>query len=151
MTDAVNIRHADTRDIPAMCRLLEQLFSIEQDFVPDAEKQQRGLTLLLDSTKARLFVAERNDRLVAMSTVQLLISTAEGGTVGLVEDVVVDETYRDRGIGKMMLQHLETWAQNNGLVRLQLLADRNNPSALRFYEKSGWQTTELIALRRFPS
>jgi ribosomal protein S18 acetylase RimI-like enzyme len=151
MNHAVTIRHANTQDVTAMCRLLSQLFVIEQDFVPDPEKQQRGLTLLLDSTHARLFVAEQERQVVGMLTVQLLVSTAEGGTVGLIEDVVVDEAYRGQGIGKALLQHLETWAQNNGLTRLQLLADRNNRSALRFYEKSGWQTTELIALRRFPS
>ena len=134
-----------------MRRLLEQLFAIEQDFVPDPEKQQRGLALLLDSTKSRIFVAEQAGRIVGMLTVQLLISTAEGGTAGLVEDVVVDEAYRDRGIGKALLQHLEAWAIQTGTTRLQLLADRNNHSALGFYEKQGWSATGLIGLRRFPA
>ena len=149
MTDTVTIRNANTQDIAAMCNLLEKLFAIEQDFEPDAEKQQRGLTLLLGSTRARVFVAEREKRVVGMLTVQLLISTAEGGTVGLVEDVVVDEACRGRGIGKALLQHLEAWAQQTGISRLQLLADRNNRSALEFYEKLDWFPTGLVALRRF--
>lgn len=151
MNNTITIRHANPRDIAAMCRLLEQLFVIEQDFVPNPGKQQRGLTLLLDSTRARIFVAEQEDRVVGMLTVQLLISTAEGGTVGLVEDVVVDEACRAQGIGKALLQHLEMWARQTGLTRLQLLADCNNHSAIAFYEKQGWLTTALMALRRFPS
>ncbi len=151
MNHTAIIRRAGKQDLTAMCRLLGQLFSIEQDFVPDPEKQQRGLTHLLDSTKARIFVAEQDNRLVGMLTVQLLVSTAEGGTVGLVEDVVVDEECRGQGIGKALLRHLDTWAQQTGLSRLQLLADRNNRSALEFYKGRDWLTTHLIALRRFPA
>jgi ribosomal protein S18 acetylase RimI-like enzyme len=151
MNHAVTIRHANTQDVSAMCHLLEQLFAIEQDFESDPDKQRRGLTLLLGSTHARLFVAEQERQVVGMLTVQLLVSTAEGGMVGMVEDVAVDERCRGQGIGKALLQHLEAWAQKTGLLRLQLLADSNNHPAMSFYEKCGWLTTDLIALRRFPS
>jgi ribosomal protein S18 acetylase RimI-like enzyme len=40
------------------------------------------------------------------------------------------------------------WAEEQGATRLQLLADKNNPLALAFYERIGWQTTALICLRQ---
>lgn len=45
--------------------------------------------------------------IVGMATIQTLISTAEGGRVGLVEDVVVDESFRGKGIGKLLLAGIE--------------------------------------------
>lgn len=36
-------------------------------------------------------------QVVGMSTLQVLVSTSEGGHVGFIEDVVVDSTARGRG------------------------------------------------------
>jgi GNAT superfamily N-acetyltransferase len=83
-----------------------------------------------------------------MCTAQTLISTAEGGMVALIEDMVVDPGYQGMGIGQRLMAAIEDWAGQHGATRLQLLADRHNSQALSFYEKIGWQRTELICLRR---
>jgi GNAT superfamily N-acetyltransferase len=67
--------------------------------------------------------------------------------VGLVEDVVVAERWRGRGIGQQLMTAIGDWARRHGLTRLQLLADRHNRKALDFYAKAGWQPTQLICLR----
>ena len=149
-SDPILIRDAVADDIPAMVELLAQLFSIEQDFVPDAEKQGRGLALLLAQPGAHLMVAEREGRVVGMISVQMLISTAEGGAVGLVEDLVVGEGHRGEGIGGRLLRGMEARARETGLSRLQLLADMDNTSALEFYTRRGWCRTSLLALRWNP-
>jgi ribosomal protein S18 acetylase RimI-like enzyme len=147
MKPLINIRQATQGDIPELALLLHQLFNIEQDFHPDPEKQRRGLALLLASAQARVFVAEREGRVVGMLTLQILVSTVQGGPVGLVEDVVVDAAHRGQGIGEAMLKHLRQWSLRQGLSRLQLLADQDNKRALEFYRKQGWTTTDLIGLR----
>jgi ribosomal protein S18 acetylase RimI-like enzyme len=147
MNEPIEIRQATQVDIPTLVGLLQQLFSIEQDFHPDPEKQRRGLELLLLSDQARVFVAEHAGRIVGMLTLQILVSTAQGGPVGWVEDVVVDAAHRGQGIGAAMLVHLQRWSAQRGLSRLQLLADRNNDRALDFYRKQGWTTTALVGLR----
>lgn len=150
MRSEIEIRPAVEADLQPMQGLLAQLFTIEQDFQPDAERQSSGLRLLLDDPKAALFVAELSGRVVGMATLQTLISTAQGGPTGLVEDVVVDESLRGRGIGRRLLAHLESWAWEQGLTRLQLLADIANRSALAFYGRQGWSDTCLVALRKMP-
>ena len=145
----ITIRTAKFADIEALILLLTQLFEIETDFQINPEKQRAGLELLLNSDNTKIFVAENADsQVVAMCSVQILISTAEGTKVGLVEDLIVSATYRGQGIGKQLLRHLEQWAQQQGLTRLQLLADKHNQPALDFYHKQHWQTTQLIALRK---
>jgi ribosomal protein S18 acetylase RimI-like enzyme len=131
-----------------MSLLLAQLFSIETDFTPDHEKQRRGLKLLLESTGAQILVAESRGRLVGMVTMQTLVSTAEGGRGGLVEDLVVDSEYRGMRIGAGLLEQLQSRAQKMGLSRLQLAADKTNSAALEFYRKVGWEQTSLLLLRR---
>ncbi len=143
----IQIRPAREGDIDGMSKLLSQLFSIEIDFVSDEKKQSMGLKLLLDTVGAHIVVAEENDRVVGMATVQILISTAEGGYVGLIEDVVVDNEHRGEGVGGALLDYLYEWAQDNGLTRLQLAADKDNDPALEFYARKGWKQTSLMVLR----
>jgi ribosomal protein S18 acetylase RimI-like enzyme len=140
----MNIRTATTEDIPAMAELLYQLFAVEIDFSPDYPTQVRGLELLLARDNAEIFVAESDGDLVGMCTIQVLVSTAKGAEVGLVEDVIIDIHHRGKRIGSSLLQALEDWASERGLARLQLLADRDNHPALGFYRRQDWHLTNLI-------
>jgi GNAT superfamily N-acetyltransferase len=146
------IRPARTGDIPRMCELLTELFSIEADFVPEREKQSHGLNALLADPQGKVLVlvAELDGMVVGMATVQTLVSTAEGGRVGLVEDLVVRRNLRGRGVGAQLIEAILTWAGSQGLTRLQLLADRDNQQALDFYASRNWISTRLICLRRRP-
>lgn len=144
----VTIRLAETMDIPKLCDLLAQLFAIETDFAIDLSRQSRGLSALIDSDQALVLAAFDGDHLIGMVTLQTLISTAEGGRVGLVEDLVVTHGCRGRGVGRLLLRKLEERAQERGLTRLQLLADHTNAPALDFYRAAHWSTTRMVALRR---
>ncbi len=146
----IRLRRADEADIDALVHLLNKLFTIEQDFTPDPGKQRRGLKLLVDANGAYIVVAVHEGDIIGMATLQTLISTAEGGPCGLIEDVVVDESHRGQGVGKALMNHLVVRAEEQGLTRLQLLADRDNTSALDFYRKDGWSMTSLTALRKIP-
>ncbi len=145
----ITIRFATSEDIPQLLVLLETLFSVEVDFTIDPIKQAKGLALLLLSVKDGVWVAELNgtSKIVGLCSIQTMISTAEGGFVGLLEDLVVMSDYRQHGIGAKLLAEAINWSKAQGLKRLQLLADKNNVDALAFYQKQGWLTTQLICLR----
>lgn len=143
------IRRAVRCDLEALVGLLQELFSIEEDFQCDEIRQRTGLTeMLRDDGHCCVLVAEQDGCVIGMCTMQVLISTAEGGPVGLIEDMVVAQKFRRQGIGRKLLAAMETMACKQGLTRLQLLADRNNDSALDFYRKVGWKSTQLICLRK---
>jgi ribosomal protein S18 acetylase RimI-like enzyme len=142
----ITIRDARADDISAMARLLGQLFAIESDFVFREQAQKDGLFLLLHQA-ACLLVADEDGVVVGMVSVQPLISTAQGGMVGLLEDLVVDEAWRGKGIGSQLLSAALDWAREQGLTRVQLLADRNNEAALQFYFRRSFQSTQLVCLR----
>lgn len=144
-----SIRRAIHTDISGMVRLLKILFSIETDFAFNEGTQQRGLEMMLrDNTLRCVMVAELNQQIVGMCTAQTLVSTAEGGSVALIEDLVVEEADRGKGIGKGLLLAIESWAITRGVSRLQLLADHNNIRALEFYKRVNWKTTELVCLQK---
>lgn len=136
----VKIRRARETDIEAMIPMLGELFSIETDFVIDAEKQRAGLSLLLAGrSKSVIFVAEdESGEIAGMVTAQLVVSTAAGGYGALLEDMIVREKYRRSGIGGALLNAVTGWALKKGAQRIQLLADRRNRPALVFYSDKGF-------------
>lgn len=145
----MNIRQAEMNDLPALTRLLYELFSIEADFTFEEQKQRNGLKQMLTAPDQRtILVAEQADKIIGMVSAQIVISTAQGGPSALIEDMVIDSSHRGKGIGKQLLQKIEAWSRSKHCTRLQLLADKNNSSALAFYDSLGWQTTDLICRRK---
>ncbi len=132
-----------------MVELLRELFAIEADFTPESRLQLQGLTLMLeDMATRRILVADAGHAVVGLCSLQTLVSTARGGLVGLVEDVVVTAAWRAQGVGAMLMRGIDDLARELGLLRLQLLADKDNSPALNFYRRRGWSRTQLICLRR---
>jgi len=149
MTPEIHVREAVSGDIDGLLPLLKELFSIEADFCFNEELQRRGLTIMLEPCESRcLLIASAGNRIIGMASIQTLISTAEGGRSGIVEDVVVTSEWRGKGIGRFLLEAIEVWAHTKGLKRMQLLADSTNTTALEFYQNRGWKTTQLICLRK---
>lgn len=147
---AITYRRAVPEDVPQLVCLLHQLFTIESDFKPDPFKQQRGLEMLVGSDKDCIMVAvDEGGKVLGMVSMQSVISTAEGGMAGVVEDMVVSEDCRGKGVGKQLLQALYLWAAGRGITRLQLLADTTNAAALAYYTRLGWEPTKLYCWRKY--
>lgn len=144
----ITIRQATHDDIEILTDLLEELFFIEADFEIDSQKQYHGLEQMFTQETSVIWVAEHEACVVGMCTLQKMISTSEGGAVGLVEDVIVQKKYRNKGIGKRLIQTIEDYAIQERLLRLQLLADSRNQNALDFYSRAKWQKTQLVCLRK---
>ena len=148
MTETIRYRGAEAKDVPRLVELIGELFAIETAFTIDSAKQEAGLRALLASPAAHVLAACAGDAVIGLCTVQLLVSTAEGGPSGLIEDVVVDRAWRGRGIGKTLLDEAERWAISRGARRVQLLADNRNAKALEFYMARGWTLTPMIAFNK---
>lgn len=62
-----------------------------------------------------------------------------GAPAALVEDVVVREDLRGRGIGREMMQFALNRAREKGCYKLALSSNKNREEAHRFYESLGFQ------------
>ncbi len=144
------IEDATENDLPALSRLLDVLFGIEQDFQPDSSRQMRGMALLLGQPDRAVIKIARNaqDQVIGMVSAQLVISTAEGAPSAWVEDMVVEQSWRGRGVGRALLEDLMSWAKSKGATRAQLLVDLDNEPALGYYKHLNWESTRLGARRK---
>lgn len=64
-----------------------------------------------------------------------------------VNEIHVDEAYRNRGIGKQLLHAIENMAKERGYGALYIHAEGNNDGAIRLYQNEGY-IVERIQLRK---
>ena len=60
-----------------------------------------------------------------------------------VHDVVVIDAYRGRGVGRLMLDRVESLARSRGACKLTLEVLEGNRSAISLYEKFGFEPYQL--------
>ncbi len=142
------LRPADLPDIAELTNLLIMLFSQEAEFKPNTRRQQRGLRMILRNPSiGQIFVAEKAGRVIGMASLLFTISTALGGKVGILEDVVVIPEFRGQGIGKQLIHHILKYSRRMKLKRLTLLTDGDNHIAQDLYKHFGFRCSKMLPMR----
>jgi GNAT superfamily N-acetyltransferase len=144
----VVIEPATEADLDELSEMLGELFAQEGDFRPDKEKQLRGLRLIFEQpSRGRVFVLRQNGAIVGMINLLFTISTAEGGFVVLLEDLVVHKKYQGKGYGRRLLQHAIDFAKQKNFLRVTLLTDRPENVAQEFFRHHGFVESSMIPMR----
>src|SRR5437764_15106820 len=114
--------------------MLGELFSQESDFRPDKERQIRGLRLIFEQpSRGPVFVLRRNGAIVGMINLLFTISTAEGGFVILLEDLVVHKQYKNKVHGAKLLEHAIDVAEQKAFLRVTFVTDWPEHVSLEFF------------------
>src|SRR5438132_12293461 len=144
----VVIEPASEADLDELSELLRELFAQESDFRPDKDKQLRGLRLIFEQpSRGRVFVLRREGTIVGMINLLFTISTAEGGFVILLEDLVIHKQYQSHGYGTKLLQHAIEFARKKNFLLITLLTDRQENQAQEFFRRHGFHESSMIPMR----
>ncbi|MTI62697.1 MAG: GNAT family N-acetyltransferase [Methylophaga sp.] len=145
----MSILPASETDMDAICLLLNQLFSQEADFAADKTKQMRAVTEILSQPDSgQILILRKDGQVAGMVSLLYLISTAMGGKVALLEDMIIAEGYRGRGLGQELLTAAIDFARQQGCLRITLLTDADNDRAQQFYQKHGFSHSAMVPMRR---
>ncbi len=142
-------RIAKVEDIKELCRFLNELFTQEAEFTPDEAAQERALKKIIsDESVGEIFVAQKDDEIVAMVNILYTVSTALGAKVAILEDMIVDKRYRGQDIGSSLIEFALNCVKAKGCKRVTLLSDSDNFKAHKFYEKHGFAKSTMIPFRK---
>jgi GNAT superfamily N-acetyltransferase len=145
----ITIAAAIPADLPQLAGLLAELFAQEAEFTPDRARQERALAMIIATPQlGTVYAAREGERVLAMVSLLYTVSTAEGGRVCWLEDLVVSAPRRGQGIGALLLGHAIAAARAQGCARITLLTDRVNAGARRFYARHGFADSAMMVLRR---
>src|SRR3979409_59018 len=148
MNAKVAIEPATEADLDDLSELLGELFSEEKDFRPNKQKQLRGLRLIFEQpNRGRVFVLRRDNAIVGMINLLFTISTAEGGFVMVLEDLVVHEEYRGKGYGSMLLKVAMDFGNQKNFLRITLLTDRPELRSQELFRRFGFHESSMMPMR----
>lgn len=150
MIDSLRVEPATIDDLSELTELLFELFSQEADFIPNREKEMRGLRLLLEEpSRGRIFVLRSPARIIGMINLLITISTAEGGFVLVLEDLIIHRDYRHQGFGTRLLEYAIDFAKKKKFLRITLLTDKPNERLKQFFLKNGFVESDMIPMRMY--
>jgi ribosomal protein S18 acetylase RimI-like enzyme len=124
--------------VDALSALLPQLSSTSP---PSASE----LAELVDSPVTSLLVARDGDAIVG--TLTLAVFRIPTGVRAWIEDVVVDEAARGRGVGEALTLHAVELARASGARSVELTSRPTREAANRLYRRLGFEPRETNVLR----
>ncbi len=142
------ISNACLNDLPELVELLNDLFTQDIEFVPDLKKQKSGLeAIIINPEIGEILVLKGEGQILGMVSLLYSISTALGGKVAVLEDMIIHRDYRQKGLGKELLGEAIRFSKERNCLRLTLLTDFNNDTAISFYKQFGFKKSEMIPMR----
>lgn len=133
----MEVRKANKMDMPQVLELIKELAVFENE--PDAVEisvevlETNGFG---ENPLFTCFVAEIDNVVVGAALIYYRFSTWKGRTLHL-EDLIVKEEHRGKGIGEALYTKVMKFAYNQGLKRVAWDVLDWNTGAIRFYERSG--------------
>lgn len=131
----IEIRKAKKSDMPGALALIKELAEYERApqevivTVSDLERDGFGEHPLF-----YCFVAEKENKVIGIALYYIKYSTWKGPCVFL-EDIIVTQSERRNGIGKMLFEEVMKAAKERGAKRMEWqVLDWNEP-AIKFYKK----------------
>ena len=137
--EVVEITEFDAGVVTFLQRLLPQLSS---SAAPPSEELARKI---VDSDSSRLLIVRENDEVLGMLTI--VIFPIPSGVRAWIEDVVVDEAGRGKGVGEALNQHALGLARAEGARTVDLTSRPSRDAANRLYKRLGFAPRETNVYR----
>jgi GNAT superfamily N-acetyltransferase len=142
------IEPATLEDLPELTDLVMALFEVEEDFIPDRARQEKGLRLVLEQpNRGRIFVIRTDYQIIGLVNLLFTISTAMGGFVILLEDAFIHPDHRGQGFGTQLIDYVIKFAKRKDFLRVTLLTDQISAESQRFFQNCGFQHSHMIPMR----
>ena len=145
----MTIRKATNDDLKEIVKLLAYLFTQEVEFSFNKKIQKKALRKIInDKTIGEIFIIVKKGKIVGCVNILYSISTALGGKVALLEDMIITPKYRRKHLGTKLLKFTINYLVKKHIKRITLLTDKDNYKAYKFYENLNFEFSNMIVYRK---
>ena len=141
----MNIRRLKEDDIGALERLYQQFWN-EKSNVQLMKKQFSELSRNDDY----IFLIAEIDNSVVGSTMGIVCYELYGECQPFIvmEDLVVDEDFRKIGVGKALVDELESLAKQKNCYQILFMTEADRKGTIKFYESLGFDSKVNVGFKR---
>ena len=135
----MNIRELESNDYyKKYLDLLSQLTVVKYLEFEDFEEQ---LIQIKKNPFHKIFIIEDNEQIIGSITVLIEMKFIRNlGKVCHIEDVVVSNDYRGKGIARKLIEYVTNYSKNEGCYKILLNCKEN---LIEFYSKFGFENKNL--------
>jgi GNAT superfamily N-acetyltransferase len=135
------IRQATEKDIPRILELYCQLSFEPEKYQPAPVNEcLKVFRKMSEYPGYHILVAEDNGRVVGTTVMAVLPGFAHGTSpFAVVEYVVVDEKFRSKGLGRLMMESVKSLAKEARCYKIMLTSDLRRERAHKFYKSVGFE------------
>ena len=144
MSDELTVRPATASDEDEVARLLIEMKEHHRTLDPDApnfrvssDRLRTFASESISDPEVVVLVARAGERVLSFAKLRFVPKS--WGLSCEVDLLAVDESYRGRGIGSMMMEAAEAQALSAGAEGMRLDVSLVNEGAARFYERLGYR------------
>jgi len=144
MNEAPRIRLAEERDVPRIVELYRELTisdsAVEHTRNPTPADYQLVFAEIRSDPRQKLFVAEIQGEVVGTIVLLVVPNLSHNGTPwAFLENLVVTEKHRRRGLGRILLEHAVELARKSGCHMVELCSDVRRKEAHKLYDSMNFE------------
>ena len=134
----MDVRRAIESDFEAIHPLLDQLMQAELD------RRHMTWSEALGTPGYAAWVAEVDGKPVGFIDLFVFPDVAHGGMTGLINNLVIDERFRGRELGKDLLLEAIRHGTQQGAAELHVWTELDNTPAIGLYKRLGFVDRALL-------
>ncbi len=140
----MNIREAGERDLPGLLQLYTQL---HDNSMPEFNERLYSLwQQILADPNHHILIGCQEEAIIASCVVMIVPNlTHNQQPYALVENVITDERYRNKGYGTELLNAAKALAIKEKCYKIMLMTGSKKESTLNFYERAGYNKADKTA------
>jgi GNAT superfamily N-acetyltransferase len=149
MESPVDVRAVQERELPELLALLKAKAAFDgaaSSLVADLDTLRAAL--FSREPLAKALVAASGDAIVGMATYYSTFSSFIAKPCLWLDDLFVHESYRSKGVGRALMEHLCTIAYKTGCGRVDWVVAADNDNGKDFYARLGASIFDSVRLAR---
>ena len=144
----IKIRTTKETDIPRILELYRQLTittsPAEAGLEPTADDYQRVFNQIRVVPNLELVVAEENSEVIGSLVLLIVPNLSHKGLPWAeVENVIIDESHRRVGVGRLLMEYARTKAKAAGCYRIGLSSNNIRIEAHKFIQSLGFKPSAI--------
>ena len=146
------VRPAERKDRPQLLELIKGYFAFYRTPFPTDPTMEAFLDRLArDPGLGIQLVADEGGQLQGFTSLYACLDTLRADRILVMNDLFVDPSLRNRGIGEALFDASLAYAVAHGYARLDWVTAADNHAAQRFYDRHGGRRGPWISYSATPS
>lgn len=144
----MKIREVNENDLVGLLKLYEQLHN---NPMPEIDKQLQGIwNNILNDKNHHIIVGIIDERIISSCVITVVPNLTHGQRpYALIENVITDEKYRNKGCATSVLDYAKEIADKDNCYKIMLMTGSKQESTLEFYEQAGYNKNDKMAFIRW--